>query len=157
MLKYKVLGTGDFVAVEGCPPSNIQLFDDSEWLVNSVESNGDRISEIYVELEFEKPAKIETIEIGNKHTNFHIFYKTFTYFSPSVFISRKRWERLGAGFCLGRQHIEICRVHANPDYVNPSRVHCQQEQKQTEVLYKVYRTAVPKALEKSENRVQKHL
>lgn len=70
MLKYKIVGTGDFVAVEGCPPSNIQLFDDSEWLVNSVESNGDRISEIYVELEFEKPAKIETIEIGNKNINF---------------------------------------------------------------------------------------
>lgn len=65
MLRYTIVGTGDFVAVKGCPPSNVQLFDDSEWLVNSVrEDNGDRISEIYIELEFDEPSKIETIEIG---------------------------------------------------------------------------------------------
>ena len=66
MLNYKIVSTGEFLAVQGCPPSNVQLFDDSEWLVNSVrEDNGDRISEIYIELEFDEPSRIETIEIGN--------------------------------------------------------------------------------------------
>lgn len=64
MLKYKIVGTGDFVSLKGCPPSNIQLFDDSEWLVESTNSDGDRISEIFIELELDEPSKIESIEIG---------------------------------------------------------------------------------------------
>lgn len=64
MLKYKIVGTGSFTSVKGCPPTNIQIYDDSEWLVETVDSNGDRISEIYIELEFEKASKIESIEIG---------------------------------------------------------------------------------------------
>ena len=66
MLKYKVVGTGSFVPVRGCPPTNVQIFDDSEWLAEAVDSSGDRITEIYIELELEKPSKIESIEIGIK-------------------------------------------------------------------------------------------